>query len=672
MADINQWQLPRNEANKLLGWSNDGRGMVNKDPAGFATADQGAKADTAMQPAVYDPDGKNAAIFARLPVMPEAFGAQYDGSDDKEAIEDAAAFAVAQKRPLFLSPGRTYTVSSLVLAAGLAVMGSGALRHDGTTAIGDVVSVGANSKIENLIYSTPAHGNGIYDVRVGEGSHIGYLETIADAQSQGVTVATTGQDVWLGFHKAVNCDRPFHLDNTAGGDLTSGFYCGGADYTSYMRGIRVDAARGGYFGPLKMTGRSPNAINEAPGYNSVLLTSAQGWTFAGGTLEDSGEHCIRVGGNTGPGLVNTTDISFGPLIVKRCSASAVKLNANYQNRTRRIHFESVIGVDVGYTTGVTAKRSDGLRLSHCEDITFGTVDFVVDQLATSSEVALRLNNAKNIVIEHLGARFVESGILAIDETADVDSGQGATQSGDVTSIHIKSLVGAKGAGTYPFSFDLPNHDMGDIRIHGMDVTGLTTGLAAFGATTNLTDVLEFQGRVVTSSTAAVSNPPASDDFRFDLRINGAHYLGPYRKVTANTATETIGADPFDPGAAPTQLGALYLQSQTGTAAQGNWGSGLVYSRAGASGRRGVATASKQTGASAHQMGFSVLVNGGTASSEVLAEALQVTHEKALAIPDGITAPTTVSGWAQIFVDAVDGDLKVKFGDGTVKTVVVDT
>ncbi|MGH0265129.1 hypothetical protein NKY45_27285 [Sinorhizobium meliloti] len=30
MADINQWQLPRNEASKLLGWSNDGRGMVNK------------------------------------------------------------------------------------------------------------------------------------------------------------------------------------------------------------------------------------------------------------------------------------------------------------------------------------------------------------------------------------------------------------------------------------------------------------------------------------------------------------------------------------------------------------------------------------------------------------------------------------------------------------------
>lgn len=45
---------------------------------------------------------------------------------------------------------------------------------------------------------------------------------------------------------------------------------------------------------------------------------------------------------------------------------------------------------------------------------------------------------------------------------------------------------------------------------------------------------------------------------------------------------------------------------------------------------------------------------------------------AFAIKDGITAPSTVSGMAVIYVDTADGDLKVKFGDGTVKTIVVDT
>ena len=42
------------------------------------------------------------------------------------------------------------------------------------------------------------------------------------------------------------------------------------------------------------------------------------------------------------------------------------------------------------------------------------------------------------------------------------------------------------------------------------------------------------------------------------------------------------------------------------------------------------------------------------------------------IPDGIAAPSTVSGKAIIYVDTADGDLKVKFGDGTVKTIVIDT
>lgn len=44
----------------------------------------------------------------------------------------------------------------------------------------------------------------------------------------------------------------------------------------------------------------------------------------------------------------------------------------------------------------------------------------------------------------------------------------------------------------------------------------------------------------------------------------------------------------------------------------------------------------------------------------------------VALTDGITAPSTISGIAQIYVDTADGDLKVKFGDGVVKTIVIDT
>ena len=44
----------------------------------------------------------------------------------------------------------------------------------------------------------------------------------------------------------------------------------------------------------------------------------------------------------------------------------------------------------------------------------------------------------------------------------------------------------------------------------------------------------------------------------------------------------------------------------------------------------------------------------------------------LSIIDGVSAPSTVSGSALIYVDSADGDLKIKFGDGTVKTIATDT
>lgn len=48
------------------------------------------------------------------------------------------------------------------------------------------------------------------------------------------------------------------------------------------------------------------------------------------------------------------------------------------------------------------------------------------------------------------------------------------------------------------------------------------------------------------------------------------------------------------------------------------------------------------------------------------------NDGGIAIQDGITAPATRTGWATIYVDTADGDLKIKYGDGTVKLIVVDT
>lgn len=49
-----------------------------------------------------------------------------------------------------------------------------------------------------------------------------------------------------------------------------------------------------------------------------------------------------------------------------------------------------------------------------------------------------------------------------------------------------------------------------------------------------------------------------------------------------------------------------------------------------------------------------------------------TKVRTLAITDGVTAPSAVTGQAIIYVDSADGDLKIKFADGTTKTIVVDS
>lgn len=44
----------------------------------------------------------------------------------------------------------------------------------------------------------------------------------------------------------------------------------------------------------------------------------------------------------------------------------------------------------------------------------------------------------------------------------------------------------------------------------------------------------------------------------------------------------------------------------------------------------------------------------------------------LKLPDPGVEPPEEEGYATIYIDPADGDLKIKYGDGTIKTIVVDT
>ena len=54
------------------------------------------------------------------------------------------------------------------------------------------------------------------------------------------------------------------------------------------------------------------------------------------------------------------------------------------------------------------------------------------------------------------------------------------------------------------------------------------------------------------------------------------------------------------------------------------------------------------------------------------EAAEYNRMNVLYLTDGLTAPSTAAGWALIYVDTADGDLKVKFGNGFVNTIAADS
>lgn len=66
-------------------------------------------------------------------------------------------------------------------------------------------------------------------------------------------------------------------------------------------------------------------------------------------------------------------------------------------------------------------------------------------------------------------------------------------------------------------------------------------------------------------------------------------------------------------------------------------------------------------------------NGAVLETRLADDSAYAVHAmEYLSVTDGVTAPGAAAGRARIYVDTADGDLKVVFADGTVKTIVTDT
>lgn len=66
-------------------------------------------------------------------------------------------------------------------------------------------------------------------------------------------------------------------------------------------------------------------------------------------------------------------------------------------------------------------------------------------------------------------------------------------------------------------------------------------------------------------------------------------------------------------------------------------------------------------------------NGATLETKLANDSDYAQHSvKVLAVVDGVAAPAAQAGKAVLFVDSADGDLKVIFGDGVIKTLATDS
>lgn len=620
--------------------------------------------ETVMLKTDYDPDGFNETVFDKLPIMPEAF----EGANDTARINTAAAFAVANQRPLHLTDGRTYTISQLTLPASLVITGRGVLRSDATLTGSNVtITLGANTIAPYLKITTPGSETNTDILSIGNNSLIGHLEIISDLQRAGGGITTAASGIHIDYLKTNKIDRPIHLNNTSLVAQTEDNYIGFIEAISYVRVFRADFCQF-VVGGIKAVTRSANA-SKSPGHNVVLIVGCEGWSIGDVYSEDCGEHVVRIGGSTALPQV-TKNYKIGVITAIRCGGCAFKVNptllvsAGVTEKAYNGTVVGVLGIDVG--DPADAGNEELLRLSHVNGLNIGWALAYTDTDTTSSQYLCQVNDVVNVTIGTLGGENVNSGFLNFDGTSDVD---GVNQfGGDIVDFHVDRIVGVMNGGNNAVAVNT-TFNLNKVSLNFENAAGWIANLVRWDAGT-LTGIFNVTGRVSGSVAPVFLTPPDSDNFQIDLSYSNTHLIGRgFHLRSGVSAVLQMTQAAFNGGNVVPS--GLFLNSNQVAAAQGSMGSVIEWSRL-ASSRRAAAITMMQTGAAGNNTGLSFWTGGSTVSSDALLETMRLTHERVLQIPDGVTAPATSAGWASIYVDTADGDLKVKFGDGFVRVIGADS
>lgn len=393
-------------------------------PKGYADAvsaslttlntDLGNAADTTKGAAKIGYRGRT--VHARLDdaVTIKRFSPVGDGvADDTTALTSFLAEA-AGKEAAYLEPGKVYGFTgALTIPANVNLVTNGSIfkRLAAATSYAITVKDGVTVDRLKLECAGGADDRGIYIEGEASIGKIVVSAALANSGSSGSDVnallvgpATgTADGVRIGFVKLTNWDRPAQFRNLTNFDIAL------PHITNYRRGVYVKDCTNGDFRGGNMAGLSANSTGGA-GDNGLLIESVsadlatRNIRFYNITIDQSGEHGIRMGGNkvvdsvwfiapkvTRPGFATSPSGGCGIKLQGDSTSGAYHTNIHLINpivedckpngdNYAALHFTMLRGLQV--VGPIVRKRTlassalHGLSFLSCDDVTVTGPDVI--------------------------------------------------------------------------------------------------------------------------------------------------------------------------------------------------------------------------------------------------------------------------------------------------------
>jgi hypothetical protein len=379
-------------------------------------------------------------------------------------------------------------------------------------------------------------------------------------------------------------------------------------------------------------------------------------------------------------------------------------------RARNIYCEGISTVHVSYPLSLRNNGDDvHVRYLHSREagrptIAYGwkgalRIDELIEQ---DSDTQIKLMNPTSgadlfnnndgttgvAIINHIG--LAPTGVAGFGEAARMSIEQRGAAPGVFGPLYIKSHVQLEEAGVLTQGF---------LNISKTDGAGVADSTTGRGHRISVVLDSEIHGCPATQVLAlftTVNGDWAGETVNFVIE----------KLVTSGSATSSVGIDYDGMTVGPLMKYVNTVGTWTETGTQSGTSTKLIFNKSGGTASTNVPLTNKAniftqdqeiTKANAR---FNVKNNSGTASTlqfgadsglvflgsmtnanvnlyqnsaivgAITSEGPR--SELAMALKDGVTAPSATVGYAKIFVDTADGDLKIIFGDGTTKTIVVDT